>query len=1827
MNQTIKKSYIHVFIAFILLIQLFIPSLGNINAASLPVVNDESYRPGYHFTPMKNWMNDPNGMVYYNGEYHLFYQHNPTDKVWGPMYWGHAISKDLVNWEHYPIAIYPDENGFAWSGSAVVDENNTSGLGTDENPPMVALYTSENGGDHQHVSATYSLDNGRTWTTYEQNPIIKMPNELKASNDGSGVFRDPKVFWHEQSNQWIFVITSGKRVDFYSSSNLLEWKKAGEFSDPKAAEIGSWECPDLFELPLYDGNGNKIGSKWVLTVSINPTPTGGTGMHYYVGDFNGSIFTPDKKMDELMWADYGADFYAGVTWSDSVNSPNDSSKIWLGWMNNPAQYAGEIPTSSWRGAMSIPRELSLVEMDGEIRLKQEPVNELNQLRDTANMVEIKNQKISTENVLKDLEAEMFEIEAEFNLTDATATDLGFVVRKGESEETNISYNIKDKKLSVDRTKSGETDFDENFPAIQHTDLNVLDGILTIKLLVDRSSVEVFAEEGTAVFTNQIFPNDSSRKIELFSKGGEVTLNSLSFYPLKEATFTTNQEDFDKNSLPNTIENPNFETGDLTGWTVTGSAFRSPVTDVTNFWGGPFEHEGTFHVWGFQGAKSDDKSDLRAGIMRSSTFILDGNGQIDFLVGGGQDINNLYVALVNASTGEELMKATGANTEKYRRVKWDASEYIGEALYIKVVDHHSGGFGHINVDDFRVLNEEEVIRNTLINPGFETGDLTGWTATGNAFDGTVTDQETYWDIAVPFEHQGNYHLWGFQGVPPEEADRRTGTLTSNTFKLAGNGEVSFLLGGGDEMDGTKKYDLHVALVRASDGKELFKATGPESETYKRMTWDAKEYLGENVYIKIVDQHTGEFGHINVDDFQVRNGGIIHHWTFNQSEGNTVKDEVTGENQKVEYVFSNAKYKPSSDPLWRKGIEKNGLLFDGYSTYIKQAAPQSIQPSDAMTIEAWVAPRSYEWGDLGQLSAIVNQHNKAQGEGYILGMGRHGKWSFQAGLNGEWKEVWAEEDKVLEKDKWSYIVATFDQEAKKMKIFLNGELAGEVATPKNATITASDKDLLIGKHNTAAILGPFTANMFNGMIDELKIHNKALTAEEVKNNYDQIIDNQKNHQLPRPDLSFDRSVYDGDRYRPQYHFLSPGHWMNEPHAPFEYNGKYHIFYQHNPQGPYWHQIHWGHAVSEDMVHWEDAPVALAPSGVSPDGVWSGSAHFDKNGDPALFFTAGDDSKTPNQMTGLATPTDVTDPMLKDWKMLSNPVTVQAPDLPAEEGKVMFGQFRDPFVWKDGDTWYQIVGSGIENIGGTALLYTSKDLKDWKYEGPFFVGDSKAYPKTGDVWELPVLLPLGEDENGEQKYAFFINPWFKSYSEHNVKYVFHWVGSWDKENNKFIPDHEEPKLFDYGVHFTGPSGMIDENGRSILFSIAQDRRTEQQHYDAGWAHNAGLPLELSLLKNGELGIEPIKELESLRGEKVIKMKNKSLKKANKLLADVKGDMLEIILEIKGKSNEKVGIKVRQSDDSSEEVSLYFDEATEKFGVDATKMSLDPDIEKTSSEGDLSLDGENLKLHIYLDRSMIEAYANGKKSITTRAYPTRADSLGIELWSESGKAKIVSMEVFEMGSAYSDNLEPAYYEEEAPKEEIPHGELVNHDFQSGDLTGWTVLEGNAFTDDHVTNKNDWGWGGPFGQATTSIDPSRYHLWGFHPDHGGDGATGVIKSDNFILGGDGQIDFLTSGGADDKLLYIALVDARTNDILMKATGHNGEAYRRVLWDASEYIGKDLYIQVVDKHTGGWGHINLDDVNVPVYKEVASEEGSTKPDKVRETPGSGEDKNQGKKKH
>ncbi|MCF2720413.1 GH32 C-terminal domain-containing protein [Paenibacillus sp. UKAQ_18] len=751
----------------------------------------------------------------------------------------------------------------------------------------------------------------------------------------------------------------------------------------------------------------------------------------------------------------------------------------------------------------------------------------------------------------------------------------------------------------------------------------------------------------------------------------------------------------------------------------------------------------------------------------------------------------------------------------------------------------------------------------------------------------------------------------------------------------------------------------------------------------------------------------------------NRGLIMYWAFNEDSGTSALESVSQVQDNIQYVFNQAEFTKPCPPRWRQGVIGNGLLFDGYSTYIAHSFDEGNQNTEpeyrsALSIGVWVAPRSYEWGDDGKLSAIVNRYNLDRKQGYLLGMFRHGSWSFQVGLEGgDWKELWSPDGHELSKNEWSYVNAVFDGNQGEIKLYLNGSEIASAAVPRGSRLAeATDTDLLIGKNNHSSLLAEvFSLHMFSGIIDELKIYNRALSAEEVAASYRHVLDTF--HEGNRPQLNYDEIKLDRtplllDRHRPQYHVSPPAHWMNEPHAPIYFDGQYHLFYQHNPQGPFFHQIHWGHWVSQDLVHWRDLPVALAPEKdqLAPDGIWSGSATYDADGLPVLFFTAGNDSASPNQSVALARSTYTLDgnPDLVQWVKHPEPLIVQ------KKGMGAFGDFRDPFVWKDDDGWYALVGSGIE--GGAALAFASQDMLNWTYKGPLFKADIQKFPYLGPIWELPVLLPLGSDKQGVNKHLLLVSPVGKGADVE----VFYWIGQLDKQNLSFIPDQEEPQLIDVGdFHFTGPSGMVDpKTGRNIVFTIAQGDRTSEMEYKSGWAHNGGLPLSVYLRDDGRLGIEPIQELQSLRGPKRLSLRDQSLAETNVQLRNVHGDMLEIQLELEPGSAKQFGIKVRCTPDGEEETLLYYDWNQAMLMVDRSKTTLHPGEKCRGIQGGkLELLGENLKLHIYLDRSMVEAYANGLKSLTTRVYPSRMDALGLEIWGD-GEPFVKSLDIWDMQSIW---------------------------------------------------------------------------------------------------------------------------------------------------------------------------------------------------------------------
>jgi len=472
---------------------------------------EETPRPYYHFTPPHMWLNDPNGLVYYNGEYHLFYQHHPASIVWGPMHWGHAVSRDLINWQHLPIALFPDEQGMIFSGSAVVDKFNTAGFGTEA---MVLIFT-YNQAAKESQSLAYSIDQGRTWTKYSGNPVIPHPIPMTDC-------RDPKVFWHDE--RWVMLLAAGHEILFYVSQDLKKWKLTGSFGGGYGSTDGVWETPELFQLPVDNE------AKWVLTVGVgNGSPAGGSGTQYFIGAFDGENFVSENSKATTLWADYGADYYAPQAWNDEPNG----RRLMIGWMNN-WQYARLVPASTWRGAFTIIREASLTRTEHGVRLVQKAIPEMQKLR--GERYHWQEELVQpAKNILADLQGASLEILAEFQVKD-DIDRFGLRVRVGSSEQTTISYNPKDRTLLVDRTHSGQVDFNAAFARVHTAQLDPMNDIVRLHIFVDSSSVEVFANDGLLTFSDYIFPAAQSQGVELFAEGGTIMLLSLDIYQLNPATF-------------------------------------------------------------------------------------------------------------------------------------------------------------------------------------------------------------------------------------------------------------------------------------------------------------------------------------------------------------------------------------------------------------------------------------------------------------------------------------------------------------------------------------------------------------------------------------------------------------------------------------------------------------------------------------------------------------------------------------------------------------------------------------------------------------------------------------------------------------------------------------------------------------------------------------------------------------------------------------------------------------------------------------------------------------------------------------------------------------------------------------------------------------------------------------------------------------------------------------------------------------------------------------------------------------------------------------------
>ena len=936
-------------------------------------------------------------------------------------------------------------------------------------------------------------------------------------------------------------------------------------------------------------------------------------------------------------------------------------------------------------------------------------------------------------------------------------------------------------------------------------------------------------------------------------------------------------------------------------------------------------------------------------------------------------------------------------------------------------YYSVSYGDNTYDKSIEIKVEPVDKNInkIENPGFETGDLTGWEVVtkdvwNKNADGTyagVSADATYWGERMPYNQSGNYHLDGWK-IANDEAD--TWRLRSSVFTLAGSGWVSVKMGG--KAAAFRVYELDGSLIgeykqnRFSDINFPYIDQGGSWADMGKYFVDLHEYVGNPLYIELCDNNCdGGWRVAFFDDVRtyyeskpdIKNSYDTVEGPI-ERDGDRVYDDIKIPWQEVKFIkgdvklsfedegfnvsnslgqkstaelesnFKNPKFQDNPVMPYRpNGIKGKALNFDGYSNYVQF---DEMVSGAKLTVDAYVCPRAFMWDSPETkredqiMQVIAGSYDTGTNSGFAIGITKHGYIAFRAGTGDNWYSMSSDDGKKVKLYKWNRVTGVFDGTKGIMKIYLNGE---EVANKKinlNSEIVPSNRPLRIGKGSESVIVADntFDGTMFAGLMDEVTVEMTALSDKEVKESgYDIVAISYAQAKAPASALS-------GDYYRPTYHAAPPANWMNEPHTLFSYNGKWHLFYQSNQEGPYWHNISWGHFVSEDMVNWEHVVDAVVPMDdtVATDGVWTGNVVFSSDGKPLLLITAGDDTRSingSNQHVGLAKATDYTDPYLTDWEVVGYSVAQTS-----EMGTA--GEFRDAQAFGIGDMRYMVVG-GAEDGRGVAHVFRTKaktvdeweascksgslNGMDWEYMGSLF-GDfyEKADYKRqyGTVWELPNLVPLTDgDGNATSKYLFVFSP------QNGDNDVWYYIGDFDENECRFKPDFEDAKLMDYGNNiFTGPTVYTNpDDGKVYINSVMQENASDDEiqrpisdHYYAGWAFYAGLTRNLYLKQDGSLGIRPV-DTASVEGKELISFKNKTITQANELLAVVNSDTVKIEFEIKGIEKE-AGFNLKESDSNAS-----------RFFITADSLGLD------NQSGSYKV-GESVKGTIFVDKCSIEAYVD---------------------------------------------------------------------------------------------------------------------------------------------------------------------------------------------------------------------------------------------------------------
>lgn len=682
------------------------------------------------------------------------------------------------------------------------------------------------------------------------------------------------------------------------------------------------------------------------------------------------------------------------------------------------------------------------------------------------------------------------------------------------------------------------------------------------------------------------------------------------------------------------------------------------------------------------------------------------------------------------------------------------------------------------------------------------------------------------------------------------------------------------------------------------------------------------------------------------------------------------------------------RPESFQNLQSVFRDGAILFDGYSMYFHGTA-LSACAGEAFAMTFHIFPLTFSAHGDGLFSFF--EENTREGLEIILNKG--GVLNVRLGTGKEVIEFPSRNSHVRP-GIWNVVTLIFRGYAGWCDLYVNGTFSSRKQFRRHTVLALPDRSWYLGKRvdgNRFRANGPF--GHYFGFMDWLEIHDHAPAQEEILSLHRSAFTGAQEPEWVTLGMP-NRNCYALDPHRPRYHLCPPGKWMNEPHAPLFYKDHYHIFYQANPHAPTWDHICWGHLISRDMIHWEDAPLALTPEGgtVAPDGCWSGSSLIDKDGKPRIYFTAGNDTVFPNQSVALATPADGTDDGLRIWHQ--HPVPLQRQDIG------WMGEFRDPFVWLEQDTYFMLVGTGDENNGGgNAALYSSADGIAWDCHGMFLDYDFSRNTELGHVWELPVLLPL-RDDRGEVVCHILLLCACQIEGERVETYYF--LGHWDADARRFEKLHDKARLVDLGKGvFTGPSGFVTPDNRSVVFTIAQGCRSFHAEQQAGWAHNGGMPVEL-FWKQGGLGVRPIREAQTLRNTLLVDAAQGSEEAVNALLKEHPGHRLSLEMTAEGDS---ASILLCSGENCQQ---MRYDRATKRLMVlDAQGNEIG---RYRGGVDDVDIGEEPIRFACYLDHSLLEVYLNDIKAVSLRNYFTEPRYFQIS-------GAVQQLQLWELSSAYPDN------------------------------------------------------------------------------------------------------------------------------------------------------------------------------------------------------------------